>query len=324
VVLRERDDVTPPHRSTFQPLTADCVIVRTTPSELSLLSLSDGSLRRLTTPPDHLFSHIRVASSNLVLCVVSGLTSAARLVTFNPQAEEIRFETLKLTSKHSVDDGYISKPREIAFQAGPDPGQANSVEAYAWLYEPANKDHEGPEGAKPPLIIKCHGALRCYPPEDLVKGRIGGPTTSSSPALDWCAAVLASPENYLRYVHRTTQFWTSRGFMLADVNYGGSTGKGRAYRDRLRGNWGIVDVEDSAACVRHLVKEGLVDPKRVLIMGRSAGASRARIHFASWSCLTSHRRVHCLGLAGRALRPLRRWRLDLWYRLADCPRRAHA
>lgn len=67
------------------------------------------------------------------------------------------------------------------------------------------------------------------------------------------------------------QFWTSRGYAVVDVNYGGSTGYGRKYRERLRGNWGLVDVSDCAAAVKQLVTKGLVDPKRVAIRGGSAG-----------------------------------------------------
>ena len=67
------------------------------------------------------------------------------------------------------------------------------------------------------------------------------------------------------------QFWTSRGFAVVDVNYGGSTGYGRAYRKRLNGNWGIVDVDDCVNVVKYLVKEGLVDGEKVAITGGSAG-----------------------------------------------------
>ncbi|WP_284286382.1 alpha/beta hydrolase family protein [Alicyclobacillus fastidiosus] len=82
----------------------------------------------------------------------------------------------------------------------------------------------------------------------------GGPTSASSPVLNL-----------------TTQYWTSRGFAVIDVNYGGSTGYGREYRDRLKGNWGVVDVRDAANAVRYLIDKGLVDERRVAIAGGSAG-----------------------------------------------------
>jgi dipeptidyl aminopeptidase/acylaminoacyl peptidase len=108
--------------------------------------------------------------------------------------------------------------------------------------------------------VKCHG----------------GPTASASSTLD------------LRI-----QFWTSRGVAVVDVNYGGSTGYGRAYRDRLHLNWGVVDVEDCAAAVRYLSGEKLADPARAIITGGSAGG------FTALACLTAReaaiRKVFCSG-----------------------------
>ncbi len=101
----------------------------------------------------------------------------------------------------------------------------------------------------PPLILRAHG----------------GPTGAASATLDW-----------------TVQFWTSRGFAFCDVNYGGSSGYGRAYRERLRGNWGVVDVEDCLAAARHLVAERRVDPARMAIRGGSAGG------FTTLAALTFH------------------------------------
>src|SRR5262249_25924016 len=102
-------------------------------------------------------------------------------------------------------------------------------------------------GERPPLLVKCHG----------------GPTASASSSLD------------LR-----TQFWTSRGIAVIDVDYGGSTGYGREYRDRLHLNWGIVDVDDCAAAVQYLDDAGLADAQRAVITGGSAGG------FTTLACLT--------------------------------------
>ena len=99
-------------------------------------------------------------------------------------------------------------------------------------------DFEVGAGARPPLLVKSHG----------------GPTAAASPALD------------LRI-----QFWTSRGFSVVDVDYGGSTGYGRAYRELLRGLWGVVDVEDCVHAARALVDEGQADPRQLAISGGSAG-----------------------------------------------------
>jgi dipeptidyl aminopeptidase/acylaminoacyl peptidase len=110
--------------------------------------------------------------------------------------------------------------------------------AYGLFYPPRNPHFVGRTDEKPPLLVKCHG----------------GPTASASSALNL-----------------TTQFWTSRGIAVLDVNYGGSTGFGRAFRERLRGNWGIVDVDDCVNGAKFLVAQGLVDEQRIVISGGSAG-----------------------------------------------------
>ncbi len=110
--------------------------------------------------------------------------------------------------------------------------------AHGWFYSPQNRDYTPPHDQRPPLIVISHG----------------GPTSFSP-------AVLALE----------VQFWTSRGFAVMDVNYGGSTGYGRAYRDRLRGQWGVVDVDDCVNAARHLIARSLVDPARLAIRGGSAG-----------------------------------------------------
>lgn len=103
---------------------------------------------------------------------------------------------------------------------------------------PRNRDYEAPAGELPPLIVTSHG----------------GPTSATTG--DWDLAV---------------QYWTSRGFAFLDVNYGGSTGYGRAYRQRLNDNWGIVDVDDCINGARYLAARGLVDGERLIIRGGNAG-----------------------------------------------------
>src|SRR5262249_35620996 len=124
--------------------------------------------------------------------------------------------------------------------------------AFALYYPPRNPDFTAPGGELPPLVVKCHG----------------GPTASASSTLD------------LRI-----QFWTSRGIAVVDVDYRGSTGYGREYRDRLHLNWGIVDVQDCAAAVRYLAEQKLADPARAVITGGSAGG------FTTLACLTARDEV---------------------------------
>ncbi|HVO31062.1 MAG TPA: prolyl oligopeptidase family serine peptidase, partial [bacterium] len=113
-----------------------------------------------------------------------------------------------------------------------------SRSAHALFYRPKNRDFVEPPGARPPLLVLSHG----------------GPTSATSATF--------SPE---------IQFFTSRGFAVVDVNYGGSTGYGRDYRDSLRGAWGVVDVDDCIAAARHLVERGEADGARLCIRGGSAG-----------------------------------------------------
>ncbi|MGH3053448.1 MAG: alpha/beta hydrolase family protein, partial [Gaiellaceae bacterium] len=110
--------------------------------------------------------------------------------------------------------------------------------AHAFFYRPHNHDYEAPAGERPPLLVLSHG----------------GPTAAASSTL-----------------RLAVQFWTSRGIAVLDVNYGGSSGYGRAYRQRLDGQWGVVDVDDCANGARFLVESGFVDANRLAIRGSSAG-----------------------------------------------------
>jgi dipeptidyl aminopeptidase/acylaminoacyl peptidase len=141
-------------------------------------------------------------------------------------------ETARTASDDTVEPGLISEPRAIEFPSG------EGDVAHAFYYPPTNADFVGPEGERPPLIVISHG----------------GPTSHATPELS---------EEYL--------FWTSRGFGVADVNYRGSSGYGRAYRDKLQGTWGIVDTEDCVSAARFLAETGEVDGKRLAIRGGSAG-----------------------------------------------------
>ncbi|GIL63954.1 hypothetical protein Vafri_17860 [Volvox africanus] len=144
-------------------------------------------------------------------------------------------QVIKSSSTTQFPDGYISIPESIEFPTVFD-GQPST--AYMLYYPPKNKDFIYPQGTLPPLLVKSHG----------------GPTSFALPAL--------SP---------LLQYWTSRGFAIADVDYGGSTGYGTAYRNRLNGRWGEVDVQDCSAAAEWLASAGKVDPQRRCISGSSAG-----------------------------------------------------
>ena len=131
---------------------------------------------------------------------------------------------------------YLTQVRPISFET------TGGKLAYGLFYPPHNPDYRAPEGDKPPLVVKVHG----------------GPTSAAGSTLD------------LRI-----QYWTSRGIAVLDVNYGGSTGFGREYRDRLQGQWGVVDVDDCVNGAKYLANEGLIDGDRAVITGGSAGGYTA-------------------------------------------------
>jgi len=156
-------------------------------------------------------------------------------------------ETVEVVIRQSrtdnVDAASVSVPKELAYPTGSGGGEETS---YAWFYAPCNPAYKPPPGELPPVVVMSHG----------------GPTSSAS-------SVLKLP----------IQFWTSRGFAVADINYRGSTGKGRKYRDRLQGSWGITDVEDCSRIVAFLTDAGLADRERAVIRGGSAGG------FTTLACL---------------------------------------
>ncbi|MEM9743565.1 MAG: prolyl oligopeptidase family serine peptidase [Pseudomonadota bacterium] len=142
------------------------------------------------------------------------------------------YRVLHRSGESGVEPGYLASPEAITFPT------AGGAEAYAYYYPPTNADFQAPEGELPPLMVLMHG----------------GPTGATSPNFS-----LAK------------QFWTSRGFAIVDVNYRGSTGYGRAFRQALNGQWGVVDLEDAVAATEYLVANKKADPDRLLIRGGSAG-----------------------------------------------------
>ncbi len=144
----------------------------------------------------------------------------------------VRQKTVRRAVENIVDEEHLSVPQTIEFPT------TGGLTAFAFYYPPHNEDYQAPPGQLPPLMVQSHG----------------GPTSAVHPTF-----------------HLGKQFWTSRGFAVLDVNYGGSSGYGRAYRERLNGKWGIVDVEDCINGARYLVELGMADGQRLAIRGGSAG-----------------------------------------------------
>ncbi|MET0647011.1 MAG: prolyl oligopeptidase family serine peptidase [Pyrinomonadaceae bacterium] len=139
---------------------------------------------------------------------------------------------LRRASEVAVNPAYVSTASAVEFPT------AGGRTAHAFYYPPRNQDFAAPEGEHPPLLVKCHG----------------GPTSAASSTL-----------------RLDTQYWTSRGIAVLDVNYGGSTGYGREYRLRLNGEWGVVDVDDCVNGAKSLIEQGEADAARCVITGGSAG-----------------------------------------------------
>ncbi len=141
-------------------------------------------------------------------------------------------EMIRSSSTLELNRRHISVPEAIEFPT------EGGLTAHAFYYPPRNADYMALPSDRPPLIVISHG----------------GPTTQTKAVLDL-----------------GVQYWTNRGFAVVDVNYGGSSGYGREYRERLNWQWGIVDVDDNINAARYLVEEGKADPDRLIIRGGSAG-----------------------------------------------------
>lgn len=208
-----------------------------TVDSLMLLDLHTLAVRVLDLPFIG-FDAIGLLSTTEGFALATAADDLPALITFNLASGRHRVvRRAGVAPVEPVSAAWLSPPQAIEFatQAGP---QGDTRTAHAWFYAPRNPLHGPMPGEKPPLVVTLHG----------------GPTSRAGPS-------------YKGIV----QFWTTRGFAVVDVNYGGSTGYGRAYRERLRGEWGCVDLADAVAAVDHLVAQGWVDGQRVVIRGGSAG-----------------------------------------------------
>ncbi len=143
-----------------------------------------------------------------------------------------RMDVLRRASELKIDTGYLSIPKAIEF-----PTESN-VTAHGFYYAPKNQDYRAEDVERPPLLVRSHG----------------GPTAATGTTLSL-----------------SIQYWTSCGFAVLDVNYGGSSNYGREYRRRLNKQWGVVDVDDCVNGARYLIEQNLADPNRLAIDGGSAG-----------------------------------------------------
>ena len=219
----------------------------------------DGSAWRLgrLDPEAGAMAPIALPWTSIDSLVVDGSTAAfiggapdrsAAVVSVDLESGKTRVH--RASSTLSIDEGALSRPVAISYPTGGGhPTGGGEEVAHGFYYPPRNTSCRGPAGGSPPLLVMSHG----------------GPTGAASDTLN-----------------PMTQFWTSRGFAVLDVDYRGSTGYGRAYRERLYGAWGVADVEDCVAGAVHLAGTGRADRERLAIRGSSAGG------YSTLAALTFH------------------------------------
>ncbi|MGY1987274.1 prolyl oligopeptidase family serine peptidase [Blastococcus sp. SYSU DS0669] len=198
-----------------------------------LAVLSPGGEPRELDLPYGSFRYV-MAQGAQVVCVAGG--PASEPVVLRVDVDSGSAEVLRPARDLGLDPPWFSSPEHVTFPT--EDAGTGIGEAHALVYPPTNPGATAPEGALPPLLVVVHG----------------GPTSGAVPVLNL-----------------EIQYWTSRGFCVADVDYRGSVGYGRRYRDALQGRWGVVDLDDVVACARFLAGSGRVDPARMAIRGGSAG-----------------------------------------------------
>ncbi len=217
--------------STYTFVNAEKIICTYTQNGRWYLAEIDLKNQKLI-PIETPFTNITSLVSNGKIALFIGSSPTASSVVISLDLQTKDWTVLKQSSELNLDTHYLSIPEAIDFPT------ENGLTAHAWYYPPQNPDYQAPETDLPPLLVKSHG----------------GPTAAAG-----------------NFLSLKIQYWTSRGFAYLDVNYGGSTGYGRAYRQRLDHQWGIVDVDDCVNGAKFLVEQGKADPNKLAISGGSAG-----------------------------------------------------
>jgi dipeptidyl aminopeptidase/acylaminoacyl peptidase len=205
---------------------------------LVTLDLRSGAQQPLELP-FVAFGSLGRLDAHTAVAIAAGTHELPALVTIDLRADAPgpRFAVVRSAGAAPLPHEAVSVAQALSFPTAPGPlGDARC--AHAWFYPPHLPGCRPRPGERPPLVVLLHG----------------GPTSVAAGAFKV-----------------NVQFWTTRGFAVVDVNYGGSTSFGRPYRERLRGQWGVVDLQDAVAALDHLVASGLVDGERVAIRGGSAG-----------------------------------------------------
>jgi dipeptidyl aminopeptidase/acylaminoacyl peptidase len=224
--------------STYAFAGRDRIIATYTAGGLGKLGVLDPRSGRLDVLdlPFHEFRYVRANGTHAAFCAgAPDIPTSVVLLDLGSRRHEVLKRGTDIADDPAI-RRYFTKAEPVEF-----PTEGGKT-AFAIFYPPANPDYVAPSDDKPPLVVRCHG----------------GPTSAAS-----------------RTLSLGIQFWTSRGIAVLDLDYGGSTGYGREYRQRLHLNWGIVDVDDSVNAARYLIDRGSVDARRLVIAGGSAGGYTA-------------------------------------------------
>ena len=217
--------------STYGFVSADKLICCYTQNGLYFLASLDTRTKEFTQLETPYSDISHVQARNGFALYIAGSPTLPGSIV-RMNVDSLKTEVIRQSSDVTVDASYLAQAQSVSFPT------TNGKTAHALYYAPQNKDYAAPENERPPLIVMSHG----------------GPTGAAGTILKF-----------------SIQYWTSRGFAVVDVNYGGSTGYGREYRQRLNGNWGIVDLDDCCNAALYLVNEGRVDASHLAIRGGSAG-----------------------------------------------------
>lgn len=208
-----------------------CIYTRDGVDQFGILDPGAEQIRKLDLPFTSYYPPAIYSDEQGTLWTIAGSYKMMPSVVRIDSQRE-EFQVIRKGFSGNLDLNALSTPQAIHY-----PTKENA-RAYAFYYPPANPNFRGAQGELPPLIVSTHG----------------GPTSSAR-----------------SHLQMELQYWTSRGFAIVDINYGGSSGFGRQYRERLRGKWGVVDVNDCIAAAQFLIEEGRVDGRRIVIRGSSAG-----------------------------------------------------
>jgi len=219
-------------RKEYDFISKDKILCCFTSKDGSKIATLDCNTSRLEIIPNPFrsISYLNYSSNGKAVFIGGSPHHPSSIVVLDLTSKEHKI--LRESFVVNVDKEYLSIPQTIEFPTD------NNETAFGFYYPPKNKDFQGPQEEKPPLLVIIHG----------------GPTSSASTVLNY-----------------EIQYWTTRGFGVVDVNHRGSTGYGTQYRKKLNGFWGIVDVADCCNAAKYLVSIGKADPKRLAIRGGSAG-----------------------------------------------------